>query len=131
MLAEMTSDQLAEFHLRWLPASVIFDQCTDATLILVYDGQYPLDQVYLADLETALEDGSRDEVTLLLHEYVDQLEAEGAQVMRWRRAHPIKAGGHRVGYHLHNLGRWLLMLGADDPEWGADRGQGYTEGEGS
>jgi hypothetical protein len=101
MLDQMTSDQLGEFHLGWLPANLIFDKCTDETEVLVYDGRHPVSGIYLADLEIALEDGgSRDEVILLLHEMVDQLEAEYAQVQRWRKAHPIKVGGTASGAGL-------------------------------
>jgi hypothetical protein len=124
----MTKDQLAEFHLSWLPASKIFDKCSDDTMILVYDKCYPLSGVYADDLEAALDGGSSDEVVLILHGMVDEIEAAEEQIQRWRRAHPVKRGGHIIGRWLHDLGRALQIWGCDDQEW-ADADHGVPDRE--
>jgi len=94
VIVDMTTEELAEFHLSWKPASVVFHNCTDETPVLVYGDQHPVGGIYLDDLALALEEGvSQDEVILLLHEMVDQIEEEQAQAQRWRERIRSKQGG--------------------------------------
>jgi hypothetical protein len=120
MLVDLSPAELAEYHLSWQPAKMIFPDCPDDSQILVYDG-VPVSGIYLEDLDLAFQDGaSSDDITLLLHEMIDELEAEKASAERWRAAHPIKYRGHRIGNRLYYLAHRLIMWGADDPEWGQD-----------
>jgi hypothetical protein len=107
MLEELTPDELAGYHLKWLPTREAFPGADDDSPVLCYDHTppYVLASDEVDELNDAIENGaSPDDVILYLHELLDHLDGEAEARRLWYRRHPVRWLASRLGWHLSKWG---------------------------